>query len=625
MTLIHLSCSPLKVRVHKYSKFIIALFLSFLYSAISQAQVKIFLEKPKASYAAREAMYFRLSAPSGGEGTYQIYYDPRESNTLIKTGTLKLRPGRDTFIFYTHPNPGIVFFKATVNGVSEVQTIAFDPLSIKPLEAEPADFDAFWARQKSKLAAIPLNPVVTQLNSLANGSKLYLLQLDQIDNRKVYGYLCIPSGAGKFPAIISMPPYGNTPFQADNIVTTDFSEQSKAISLSITIHNTPPNTIDPNAYFPDDLTNPETMYNRYMILAGIRAVDYIYSRADFNGSLGVCGLSQGGGLAIMVAGLDKRVSAMMASNPAHCEHQAWRYRQASGFPLYLKRAYNFNMDTTTVIKSVKYHDAMYFLKRFKGNLRLLVGYEDDVTPAASVLAAYNQHSGQSSIVHMTNTGHNYPWAEYWMGRFDFFSNYLKDFKPAYTFKRTVTLNAGQDQMNVAAASVILKGDVKGEMDIIPKLSYKWSKVDGPGNVFFFSPNALTTQASFNQAGTYTLRLTAEDDYLINDPNEGKYFMMNDYVTVQVLKATAVEESLEAQHIKVSPNPTQSTLLIDWSYGENYHTVCVLDTTGSLIFSEKLDSSLKNHVLDVSKLASGIYFIEMRNVKGDSIVKKIVKN
>ena len=625
MTLIHLLCSALKVRVHDGSKLIIVLFLSFLYSVLSQAQVKIFLEKPKASYAAREAMYFRLNAPSGGEGTYQIYYDPRESNTIIKTGTLKLRPGRDTFIFYTHPNPGLVFFKATVNGVSEIQSIAFDPLSIKPLETEPADFDGFWARQKAKLAAIPLNPVVTQLNSLPNGSKLYLLQLDQIDNRKVYGYLCIPIGVGKFPAIISMPPYGNAPFQADNIVTTDFSEQSKAISLSITIHNTPPNTVDPNAYFPDDLTNPEAMYNRYMISAGIRAVDYIYSRADFNGSLGVCGLSQGGGLAIMVAGLDKRVSAMMASNPAHCEHQAWRYRKASGFPLYLKRAYNFNMDTTTVIKSVKYHDAMYFLKRFKGHLRLLVGYEDDVTPAASVLAAYNQHSGQSSIVHMTHTGHNYPWAEYWMGRFDFFTNYLKDFKPAYTFKRSITLNAGQDQLNVAAASVTLKADVKGEASIIPKLSYKWSKVEGPGSVFFFSPNALTTQASFNQAGIYTLRLTAEDDYLINDPKEGKYITMNDYITVQVLKATAVEESPEAQHIKVSPNPTFSIVQITWDTGENYQEVRILDAAGRVFLNEKLDSSVKNHSLDISKLASGLYFMDLRNIKGESVVNKIVKN
>jgi cephalosporin-C deacetylase len=604
-------------------------FLAFLGCFVldfsSQAQVKISLEKPKATYAAKETMYFKLNAPNGGEGTYEIYYDPKEPNSIIKTGSLKLRAGRDTFIFYTHPNAGIVFFKATVNGVSATKTVAFDPLSIKPFETEPSDFDAFWDKQKAKLTAISQNPVITLLKTLPNGSKLYLLQLDQIDNRKVYGYLCIPAGTGKFPAIVNLPAYGNAPFQADNLVTTDFAELGKAISLTISVHNTPPDVIDPNAYFPDDLTNPETMYNRYMVLAGIRAIDYIFSRPDFNGSLGACGLSQGGGLAIMVAGLDKRVAALVASNPAHCEHQAWRFHQASGFPVYLRRAYNFKMDSINAIKSVKYHDATYFLKRFKGPSRLLVGYEDDVTPAASIFTAFNQHGGSSTIVHMTTTGHSSPWTEYWMGRFDFFNSYLKDLKYAYTAKRTTTLNAGQDQINIAAPSLFLKGEIKGETSVISKLAYKWSKTDGPGNATFFNANALTTQVSFSKEGTYTLRLTAEDDYSINDPAEAKYFTMSDFITVQVLKSTPVEELPEAQQVKISPNPSFSTVQITCNGGKNYQNMRLLDAIGRVIASEKLDISAKTHTIDVSKVASGFYFIEVTDEKGERILKKIVKN
>jgi cephalosporin-C deacetylase len=597
----------------------------FFNSFSSQAQVKIALENPKATYAAKEAMYFKLNAPDGGNGTYQIYYDPREPDKIIKTGILKLRPNRDTFIFYTHPNAGVVFFKATVNGVSTIKTVTFDPLSIKPFDdTEPSDFDAFWDKQKAKLASIPLKSVITLLNTLPNGSKLYLLQLDQIDNRKVYGYLCVPVGAGKFPAILNLPAFGNAPFQADNLVTTDFAELGKAISLTISVHNTPPNVIDPNAYFPDDLTSPETMYNRYMVLAGIRAVDYLFSRPDFNGSLGTCGLSQGGGLAIMVAGLDKRVTALVASNPAHCEHQAWRFGQASGFPSYLKRAYSFKTDSILAIKSVKYHDATYFLKRFKGNARLLVGYDDDVTPAASIFPIFNQHRGASALVHMTLTGHSSPWAEYWMGRFDFFNTYLKDFKYAYTAKRTTTLNAGPDQLNVTASALVLKGEVKGEATILSKLTYKWSKVEGTGNIVFFNPNALTTQISFSKEGTYTLRLTAEDEYLVNDPAEGKYFTMSDYVTVQVLKSTPVEESNEKQNFKISPNPVENVVEISWNASKFYKRVHILDIKGNLIFSEKLDALAKNHILDVSKLASGFYLIDMENEKGGREVKKIVK-
>jgi fibronectin type 3 domain-containing protein len=44
------------------------------------------------------------------------------------------------------------------------------------------------------------------------------------------------------------------------------------------------------------------------------------------------------------------------------------------------------------------------------------------------------------------------------------------------------------------------------------LSYQWSKVSGAG-VSFSSPNLATTQATFDSAGTYTLRVTVSDGQL----------------------------------------------------------------------------------------------------------------
>jgi RHS repeat-associated protein len=42
------------------------------------------------------------------------------------------------------------------------------------------------------------------------------------------------------------------------------------------------------------------------------------------------------------------------------------------------------------------------------------------------------------------------------------------------------------------------------------LTVAWSKVSGPGNVTFAEPNQATTTATFSAAGSYTLRLTAND-------------------------------------------------------------------------------------------------------------------
>ena len=41
----------------------------------------------------------------------------------------------------------------------------------------------------------------------------------------------------------------------------------------------------------------------------------------------------------------------------------------------------------------------------------------------------------------------------------------------------------------------------------------WSTISGPGTVTFGNASAVDTTASFSQAGTYVLRLTADDGAL----------------------------------------------------------------------------------------------------------------
>ena len=77
------------------------------------------------------------------------------------------------------------------------------------------------------------------------------------------------------------------------------------------------------------------------------------------------------------------------------------------------------------------------------------------------------------------------------------------------------VNAGADQViNPPAASATLIGTVTD--DGLPSnvsLTYQWTKVSGPGNVTFSSPTALTTNATFSEAGAYILRLSANDSEL----------------------------------------------------------------------------------------------------------------
>ena len=78
-----------------------------------------------------------------------------------------------------------------------------------------------------------------------------------------------------------------------------------------------------------------------------------------------------------------------------------------------------------------------------------------------------------------------------------------------------TVNAGAPQTITFPNGVALDGTVSD--DGLPNppgtVTTTWGKVSGPGTVTFGNPNAVDTTASFSQAGTYVLQLTANDSDL----------------------------------------------------------------------------------------------------------------
>jgi uncharacterized protein YjiK len=79
------------------------------------------------------------------------------------------------------------------------------------------------------------------------------------------------------------------------------------------------------------------------------------------------------------------------------------------------------------------------------------------------------------------------------------------------------VNAGSDQTINVTNSAALSGTVAD--DGLPNppgvVTSLWSQVSGPGTVTFGNSSAVSTSASFDLAGTYVLRLTADDGELTN--------------------------------------------------------------------------------------------------------------
>lgn len=79
-----------------------------------------------------------------------------------------------------------------------------------------------------------------------------------------------------------------------------------------------------------------------------------------------------------------------------------------------------------------------------------------------------------------------------------------------------TVNAGPNQTITRPASATLNGSATDDGQINP-LTTSWSKASGPGSVTFADANSPNTTVTFGSAGTYVLRLTANDgEFNISD-------------------------------------------------------------------------------------------------------------
>ena len=495
------------------------------------SQIQVTLDKKEAIYRTGETANFQIRSTSRGNATYQLFYDERTEP--IESGTITLSANQTYSIPYTTTKPGVVLCKIAGPGGSDLAAATFAPLDIDPLEDAPSDFNQFWNGQKAQVRNLSSTAQLALHQNNAN-STTYTLSVPNLDGRRTYGYITVPKGNGPFPAAIILPAFGNATTSAGPEV--EVAESGGLITVSLTVHNVPVGQADPNAYEPNNPTNREQIYYRYAITGAMNVINYLQTRPDFD-KQNICamGVSQGGGLAMLLAGVDNRVNLLINSNPALAEHQGHKYGQASGFPYYLNDALIITSGQAAydaTASATKYYDALYANRTFKGSSYTLVGLEDLIVPSAGSIAGFNQLRGEKILMLSRDGGHGHP-GEYWNGRYDFLRRHFQ-LSPPNQFAATTqgyAIDAGSNKQAAPNTSVALRASVQLEAQNLTNLSAQWKKVSGPGTVNFSNATSYSPTATFSQNGTYVLQFTAQDNRKLD--SEGKMFFLADDITVTV--------------------------------------------------------------------------------------------
>jgi cephalosporin-C deacetylase len=347
--------------------------------------------------------------------------EPTQKETLtLQEGTANIAAG-------TLKTAGFLRCTATamINGKEYrgMATAAYDPLTIKPVAENPADFKAFWDKAKADLAAIPLDARLTLLPERCTETvNVYHVNIQSYAEpswnkakARLYGILCVPKADGNYPALLKVPGAGIRPYGGDVAMA-----EKGLITLEIGIHGVPVN-MDPVVYanlasgplqnYQNlNLDDRDRYYYKRVYLGCVRAVDFLVSLPQYDGrNLAVTGGSQGGALSIITAGLDARVKWLGAYYPALCDITGYLSGRAGGWPhLFAGNNLAFN-NKADKIKTIAYYDVVNFARLVNVPGFYSWGYNDDVCPPTSMYAAYNVVSAPKSLELYHDTGHwTYP-------------------------------------------------------------------------------------------------------------------------------------------------------------------------------------------------------------------------
>ena len=521
---------------------IVGLFILIHNNAVL-AQLTVKPDRATTRYALGESMNFRVQGAANGTINYEIKHTLIDTLPLFGSGTATVVDGEATIPF-TATEASFVVCKVKQNADSAHVGAAFSPEKLTALEAEPTDFDAFWAAQKAAVSTVPLDMNLTYVRTTTY-SNVFSFDIAIIDGRRAYGYLVVPiSSFSPLPAIFTLPSFGHVA----NLVTDDVAvaERAGVLSVFLSPHNNPPTVTSPSPdYLTDGLSAPNTYYLKYALLGAVKMIDYLQTRADFNGQVGVFGISQGGGLAALVAGIDNRVTLLVQGYSGFSHQIAAKYSQPSAFPYFYHTAFRPDLSRETILNTTKYYDPVFALRRFKGVSWNALSLKDFVCPPQAVMTAFNQIKGQKITHILFDKQHVEGPDEFYNSErnntiYAFFRRHFAKCQQAPWPYNPPTLgyviSAGKDTV-LAGNSVDLTGYAGLESIELTNLPVNWEKTEGAGMVTFSNPTSRNTTVTFSQIGTYRLRFSTIDYAEVANK---RYFALSNDIVVTVNSLIPIE-------------------------------------------------------------------------------------
>ena len=389
-------------------------------------------DRKKALYSPGEKMTFTITPDFGGKKPTDpcfITWTRTGDDGKVEKGKAPADPEKPVVITTSMDKPGFVRILAYLEDLAgrrkqyhsgkRMTPVFFDGgagVDIDKLQGipEPEDFDAFWEKQKARLAAVPIK---AELKKIDHPNKkfrakvnMYMVSVDCAGPRPVTGFLTIPVNAKPkslgakvcfrgYNADEQIPPSR----QDDKYIVFDINAHGMKLGQDAKYYEDFKASISTGgksyAFDPNLNKDPETAYFNGMALRVMRAVQYVQTLPEWNGKqLIATGGSQGGLQTMWAIGLCPEVTEAYPSIPWCCDLGGRTIGR-------IKPPW-----TMQYFRALDYYDPINHAKRVKKNASVNItraGLGDYVCPPSGVAVLYNNLNCRKKIRWVQGSTHGF--------------------------------------------------------------------------------------------------------------------------------------------------------------------------------------------------------------------------
>ena len=296
----------------------------------------------------------------------------------------------------------------------------------KPQREEPPDFDAFWTQTLADARSFPLSSTFDRIDAGLTTIDVFDLTFAGFGGQPIKGWCLAPHDLaaspyatdGRLPCLVEYIGYGGgrgrpldwlLPPSAGyaHLVMDTRGQGSTWRSGDTPDHESESATGSFPGYATRGITAPETYFYRRLMTDAVRAVEAagVHPVVDPT-RIAVNGGSQGGGLALAVAGLVPDLLLTLTDVPFMCHwRRAIEITDDDPYHEIVRYCKIHRDQTDTVMRTLGYFDGMNFAARAKSPALFSVALMATICPPSTVFAAYNHYAGPKEIEVYPFNGH----------------------------------------------------------------------------------------------------------------------------------------------------------------------------------------------------------------------------